>query len=618
MLKRIFTTTVSCLAFVFAVYAQDPNFVYRFSLNLTEVKNDRLMVSLQVQNFKQNEISYFMAKIVPGTYSVYDFGRFASDFKALDKDGNSLPVKQVNDNEWRISEATKLATITYWVEDTYDTDKGNVVFEPAGTSFESDRLFIMNTHGIFGYFDGMKQNRFEVSIKKPQGFYGSTALVPTQTDAQRDVYQTASFNELVDSPMMYNLPDTATVKIGGADVLISVYSFGKKNLAGEISKQIKTTLEAQMSYMGGKLPVKKYAFIVYLFAGTLRSGSYGALEHSYSSFYCLPNMPPKELTQTVIDIAAHEFFHIITPLTLHSEEIHYFDFNNPKMSKHLWLYEGTVEFFAGHMQLYEGLMNLPAYLETMRGKMQNARFQYKDNISFTELSSLCLGKHKSQYGNVYEKGALISMCLDIKLRQLSDGKRGLMDVIQELSAMYGSERPFKDEELFDKLVSITYPEIRVFIDKHIEGNEPLPFKEVFDAIGIDYADQFVEKDVLGGVMLEPNDENDKVVVSSTWKLNEMGLEMGYIRDDVVLSINKKPITPQNLQEVLQQLKNTLKDNDKVSVTVLRPSSDQKTKKIKLKGKVKTGELKTTFYMMPQPNASAQQLKIRQAWMRRAK
>ncbi|MBK6507405.1 MAG: hypothetical protein IPG02_17575 [Ignavibacteria bacterium] len=38
-------------------------------------------------------------------------------------------------------------------------------------------------------------------------------------------------------------------------------------------------------------------------------------------------------------------------MNLHAEEIGNFDYNNPVMSKHLWLYEGTTEYFADYIQL---------------------------------------------------------------------------------------------------------------------------------------------------------------------------------------------------------------------------------------------------------------------------
>jgi predicted metalloprotease with PDZ domain len=36
-------------------------------------------------------------------------------------------------------------------------------------------------------------------------------------------------------------------------------------------------------------------------------------------------------------------FHIITPLSIHSKEIQDFDYNDPKMSQHLWMYEGVTD-----------------------------------------------------------------------------------------------------------------------------------------------------------------------------------------------------------------------------------------------------------------------------------
>ena len=52
----------------------------------------------------------------------------------------------------------------------------------------------------------------------------------------------------------------------------------------------------------------------------------------------------------VTDIAAHEFFHIVTPLNIHSEIIEHFNFVTPVPSQHLWLYEGTTEWAAHAMQ----------------------------------------------------------------------------------------------------------------------------------------------------------------------------------------------------------------------------------------------------------------------------
>ncbi|MEM6297669.1 MAG: peptidase M61, partial [Bacteroidota bacterium] len=469
--------------------------LYHFSVDLRNAKHDTLFVELVTPTIKEEKVAFRFPKIVPGTYSVYNFGRFVSQFKAFDKEGKQLKVSHKTDDEWIIFNAQDLHKITYVVEDTYDTKKSNFVFEPGGTNIEAKENFIINPHGFFGYFKDMEFMPFEVTVHRPENFYGATALTPTKRTETSDTYVVENYHLLVDSPMMYNVPDTVTIEVGGAEILISVFTQGKKKLsAKEIANDISKTLNAQKAYMGGELPIKKYAFLIYLYKGMSGSGYSGALEHSYSSLYSLPSFLSEEsLLETIIDVAAHEFFHILTPLSVHSEEIHYFDFHEPKMSKHLWLYEGTVEYFAQHVQLYEGIIELPEFLQRMRGKIINAEEEYNDKLPFTELSLGALDEHEDQYGNVYEKGALISLCLDVKLRELSGGKTSMMTLIQMLSDEYGKNKPFKDEKLFDKITELTYPEIGEFLKKHVEGSDPLPLEEAFSKIGVLYSPKKREK-----------------------------------------------------------------------------------------------------------------------------
>ena len=46
-----------------------------------------------------------MPKLIPGTYTISDFGRFISEFQALDNDENALSVDRLSINSWKIGEA---------------------------------------------------------------------------------------------------------------------------------------------------------------------------------------------------------------------------------------------------------------------------------------------------------------------------------------------------------------------------------------------------------------------------------------------------------------------------------------------------------------------------------
>ncbi|MBK7936893.1 MAG: hypothetical protein IPJ82_07265 [Lewinellaceae bacterium] len=58
--------------------------------------------------------------------------------------------------------------------------------------------------------------------------------------------------------------------------------------------------------------------------------------------------------------------------------------------------------------------------------------------------------------------------------------------MRDLSKRYGKDKPFKDNELFDTIAAMTYPEIRVFFQNYVEGAEPLPLKNYLEKAGITF------------------------------------------------------------------------------------------------------------------------------------
>ncbi|MBC7919815.1 MAG: peptidase M61 [Ferruginibacter sp.] len=597
------------------VQAKAARDAYRFSVDLTQAKNDQLKVTLLTPAVKGEETVYYLPKIVPGTYANYDFGRFVSEFRALDGNGQPLPVEKLDANSWKIKNAGALRQLAYSVEDTYDTDQDNVIFEPAGTSIE-EKVFALNTHGFFGYFDGMKNVKYEINVTKPAGFYGSTSLVATESTPTRDTYATDSYASLTDAPMLYCQPDTTVLKIGGADILVSVYSPNRVAGSRAIADNIQELLTAQKQYLGDTLPIRKYAFLIYLFDQPSKSGSMGALEHSYSSFYCLPEAKPELLTQTIRDVSSHEFFHILTPLSIHSEEIGDFDYNQPKMSKHLWLYEGVTEYSAGHMQIKHGLIDLKTYLGMVNEKMTTAAASFNDTLPFTEMSEGCLERYKDQYGNVYQKGALIGLCLDVKLRSLSKGKYGIQNLMTDLSKRYGKDQSFKDDELFDQITQLTYPEIREFFARYVEGSEPLPLKETFGLVGLGYSGGGTKKVAsLGKIALGYNDKTGRIAVTNVEQMNAFGKKLGYRKGDEFVSLNGKELSAETFSQLTSDYQANTKEGDPVEVVVIRKGEDGKENNVKLSAPALLVDSEAGYEVTPLPNPAPEQTALRDAWLK---
>ena len=611
----ILALSFSCIFYTASATDTPKGERYKVNIDLVRVQDDKVPVTIKVPAIKEKEIVYNIPKIVPGTYSIYDFGKFVEDFKAFDKKGRELKVSKPDVNRWKIEDAKKLDKITYWVNDTWDTpNKEDIVFEPGGTNIEANQNFLINTHGFIGYFDNMKRVPYELTITKPENFYGATALQASNTTPTADTYTIPNYMELVDSPLMYNVPDTSVMKIGNTEVLVSVYSPSKKVSADTVAAELKKVLEASRNYLGGTLPVQKYAFLIYVAEKPNRTGSYGALEHSNSSVYYFPDMPPSMLAEQVRSIAAHEFFHVVTPLSIHSEEIGDFDYMNPKMSKHLWLYEGVTEYFSTHVQVNQKLISEEEFLERIKEYISGAE-AYNDSLPFTELSKGALDKYKKEYGNVYQKGALIGMLLDIRLRELSGGKYGIRNLMADLSKSYGKDRAFKDDELFDKITSLTFPEIRDFFSNYVEGTRPLPLEEYFAKVGITYQKEgYARRQTLGRFTLGYDPKSQRLVVADTENMNEFGKKMGFRKGDQLLSINGKDLNPETAGEVLESEVRKAPEGSRITVLVNRPSAKGKMQQVKLKGKLMKTMERTENQLTLNPAATPQQKQLRQAWL----
>ncbi|OKL38884.1 peptidase M61 [Pontibacter flavimaris] len=525
-------------------------------------------------------------------------------------------MKKLDTNRWQISNADKLDRITYWVDDTFDAAKReDMVFEPGGTNIEEGKNFLLNTFGFVGYFDGLKQAPYTLNITKPQGFYGSTPLKAVASNDSLDTYELPNYVDLADSPLMYNLPDTTVLHLGETEVLVSVYSPSGRVTSEPIAQTVQSILEAQRSYLGGTLPVDKYAFLIYVPERVGKSGSFGALEHSYSSVYFLPEMPEAQFSSTIRDVAAHEFFHIVTPLNIHSEEIGNFDFINPKMSKHLWLYEGVTEYFATHVQVYENLYDVEEFLQKIRDYILTSKIYYNDTLPFTEMSAQVLEKYENEYGNVYQKGALIGLVLDVKLRELSQGKYGLRDLMLDLSKTYGKENAFKDDELFDKIAEMTSPEIREFFAKYVEGSEPLPLEETFRKVGIIYQPKGSQQIIsYGGFAPGFDEETNKIKVADTADMDAFGRKIGFRTGDLLLAFNGTEITPANIRQLLAEDLQNMKPGEKLTFTVGRVNEKGEVKEKKLKGKATAVKREQQHILQLDPMATPEQVQLRNAWL----
>jgi len=592
--------------------------VVQVAIDLNVVKDDKLMVTVSPPAVTTNEIVYHMPKTVPGTYSADDYGKYVDDFKAFDKNGKELKTSKLDVNSWTISNAKTLAKVTYWVTDTFDTEKGegfgtDDVFSPAGSNIAESKNFMLNNHCFIGFFENLKDITYKTIITHPAGLFGATSMIDTDASDTKDVFVMARYNDLLDNPIMYAKPDYVTFNVDGMEILFAVYSPNGKHDAKTLSGDLEKTMRAQKKFLGAINSNKKYTVILYLSEMDKNDAKgFGALEHNTSTTVVFPEMmPAAALGEQLKDVVSHEFFHIVTPLSVHSKEIHDFDFNAPKMSKHLWMYEGVTEYFANLFQVNQGLIDEDAFYQRMAGKIQHAA-TLNDTMPFTEMSANVLVKpYKDQYLNVYEKGALIGMCIDIIIREKSNGERGILDLMRKLSAEYGAKKPFNDDELFGKIIQFTYPEVGTFLTTYVSGSTPIPYDVYFAKMGVEKGKVLVPSNpFLKGqspyVTINPTTKEIMVIPNS--ELNDFMTGLGLKGGDTILSVNDKNYNLDNIYDLVMESQNW-KVDDAISLKIKRKGSD---KEEVINGKVKLSMEEEDGY---HASAEASKAKLREAWLK---
>jgi predicted metalloprotease with PDZ domain len=447
-----------------------------YAIDLTDRANDRFAVTAWVSGLTEANAVYQFAATAPGTYQVMDIGRFVRSFEAFDAAGRRVPVERVSVNQWKLAVPERVRMLRYSIAETWDTPVDrHQVYLMCGTSIEQDHV-LLNPHAVIGYPTGMQARPIRLRVAYPATWKAGTALERDRSGA----YLAEDYDHLVDSPILLGRLTVARTRVTGVPVEIFTYSRTGKIASSQLLDAMDEMLQAAGRFLG-TLPVDRYTFLYHF-----DERPAGAWEHSFSSEYVLQE---SEFTDSVgryvTDIAAHEFFHVVTPLNIHSEIIEHFNFVTPVPSQHLWLYEGTTEWAAHAMQLRSGLKSLDDYLDEVVGKIRADRTKFDSTYSLRELALTSYSDSgQAQYANIYLRGAVTAGLLDIRLLELSGGKQGLQDVILELTRRYGKRRAFPETSFVDTLVAMTHPEIRDFFDRYIWDSERLPVAEYYGKLGI--------------------------------------------------------------------------------------------------------------------------------------
>jgi len=236
----------------------------------------------------------------------------------------------------------------------------------------------------------------------------------------------------------------------------------------------------------------------------------------------------------------------------------------------------------------------------LRQKIVTADRYPTEKMPFTEMSENVLHKpYKRQYMQVYGRGALMGALLDIRIMELTQGEKDLLDIVLELRDTYGPNKSFKDDEFIEEFVALVHPDLQQFFDDYVSGTQPLPIQEYLAKVGIEY-----DRNYFGPLIAHPVNDNDvkrsRLLVGQKMTIKKVGKEdfMGFKPGDKVSIIDDKLFSgPQALEP-----------GETIEISVLRDGQD-----IKLPYKVRTIEGSKSHYIREVKDMTTDQANLQLLW-----
>lgn len=593
---------------------------YQYNINLEKVENDQLRVDLIVPSLinKSDTIIFRLPKIIPGTYAENNFGRFVVNIKFYTRNGSEIISKRTDINTWYIPNDSKLYRLTYYVNDTWDSELPPIVFEPAGSNFDSN-YFVLNAGAYLGYFEGFIDLPILLNIKHSKSILGITSLSSIYSNEDEELYAAKNYNELVDSPILYGNLDTASIHISDSKIIIAINSGSSKYTAAFFKQELLPIINAYVDYFGGALPVDYYSILIDVSPTFYKSKAFGALEHNFSTLICINASSTQNVALEVKNILAHEFFHIVIPLYIHDTYIQNFNFNRPLLSEFIWFYEGVTEYTSLYVQLRAGIIDINDFLNRMTNKLHNSLY-YVHNIPLSKISTLYLNKkYAKQYGNVYEYGAIVAWTLDLYLRQNSTGQYGLPNLLHDLSELYGEDTAFESKDFFKTIDNLTSSEVHDFFSMYINDTLFIPYKKILYPFGLDYNEKGYMYEISPLAGIENGavifDSKGHMVIKDTNLLDTFGKDILKLKTgDIILSWAGINIENKKAMSLLMNYISLAKKDDFLVVKILRKTSGGEYENIELTAKLEKVMMPHDNVFMRLENLTMTQARMYDLWL----
>ncbi|MGQ0538686.1 MAG: M61 family metallopeptidase [Gemmatimonadaceae bacterium] len=460
----------------------------------------------------------------PGAYEISNFARNVWNFTAL---GGERPLDwdKMDHDTWRLrTGGARSITVAFdFRADSFDN----------AMSWTRDDFAFFNGTNIFLYPEGRPLDfAATVTVTAPNEWLIATGM-PRAGNPR--TFRAANYHDLVDYPTFIGRFDLDSATIAGKTIRIATYPMGA--LAGAARQRFwedHRRFLPPMSKVFGDAPYDSYTTLV-VFDSTYPGAS--ALEHQNSH---LGLYSPFIIGNPILpSITSHEAFHIWNVKRMRPAALWPYRYDRPTPTEWLWVSEGVTDYYADLMLVRGGVIDSTAYLRTLGEKIEEVSNLPPVALEDASLSTWVHPTDGTGY-IYYPKGGLAGFLLDIMIRDASDNRQSLDDVMRAVyQASFKEGDGFTAEDWWGAVRRSGVPNAAVddFRRKYIDGREPYPYDRVLPLAGLRLRTDSVRSPRIG-VTTEPDSLGVRVSgVEPGSAADAAGVKQG----DILLRVGDIPV-----------------------------------------------------------------------------
>lgn len=442
--------------------AQPQQHLFGVEISTTACRNGHLVLELPAWN---------------ALYQIRDFAQYVREFHAQDAAGQPLPAEKTDKQTWDVScQAGALVHAGYrifWNESS-----------PFSSQLDHRHAFI-NFADILMYLPEHRELPVTVEFDDvPSGWRLGGVL---SVSAPRGRLEARSYDQLADTPVELGTFDEWDFDVDSITFRVIVHGNRRSYSREKMTQALQAIIRADFEMLG--TPFKGYVFLFHF----LPDGGTGGMEHAYSTAIHLSEQSMRDDPLAFARTAAHEFFHAWNVKRIRPQQLEPVDYTREDYTRALWFAEGGTTAYEMYTMVRAGLYNRQQFYESLAEKIQELEERPARRWKSLEESSLEAWLEKypfyrrpEQSFSYYTKGAIVTILLDLAIRETSDNHRSLDDVLRHLNENFAHQHRFYDDrrDLPAAAAAVAGRDFGDFFRRFVSGTDEIPYDEFLRIVGL--------------------------------------------------------------------------------------------------------------------------------------